>query len=341
MNFFTNFIQEESLVLMAFLLISFLIGYATARLIGMRHAKALKRKLEEMSQSNASLTEDLKVINGKYTIKEADLKRNALDLERNMRQLQEQKVQSDKVVQELDATKLTLQAAATQEIAQKEQVQVLQKALASQQRELDAAILVIQSEQEATEELRKRLGNIDEEKVSHLQQEVTSLRYVNALIEQERDDLQQQLAETGDSLEMMLQKTEKEDSKRVYVIGKSDKDENAILLSQKDALKQLEELIGEVLPYADKTEADDLKLINGIGPFIEEKLNAVGIYTYEQIAMFDEDFINVLTAAIGFFPERIKRGRWVEQAHEFWNEKEQEKLSLPHRDPDLEVSSYQ
>src|SRR5690606_40851414 len=33
-----------------------------------------------------------------------------------------------------------------------------------------------------------------------------------------------------------------------------------------------------------KADADDLKLINGIGPVYEEKLNELGIYTFEQIS---------------------------------------------------------
>ena len=340
MNFFQNIASQQSLILMAFLMISFLIGFVTGRLIALRKTSALQRKIDDLAQANATVQEEYDTLNGKYTIREADLKRNTLELERTARQLREKKTKAEQLQDELAATAMQLEKTEGYKIQLSVQVETLQKALASQQREIENAQRAILAEREATEELRKRLGDIDEEKVNNLQQEVNSLRYVKVLLEQERDDLQQTLAETGNSLEMMLQKRENEDNKRVYVIGKSDKDENSVLLSQKDALKQLEELIGEVLPYADETESDELKKINGIGPFIAEKLNAVGIFTYEQIAMFEDDFINVLTAAIGFFPERIKRGRWVEQAQELWDEKEQEKLSLPHRDPDLEVETY-
>lgn len=59
---------------------------------------------------------------------------------------------------------------------------------------------------------------------------------------------------------------------------------------------------------------DDLKLISGIGPFIEQKLNNLGIYTFEQISEFSQDTIQKVTAAIEFFPGRIERDHWVEQA---------------------------
>ena len=38
---------------------------------------------------------------------------------------------------------------------------------------------------------------------------------------------------------------------------------------------------------ATKKNADDLQIIKGIGPYSEEKLNALGIFTYEQLANFD------------------------------------------------------
>ena len=38
---------------------------------------------------------------------------------------------------------------------------------------------------------------------------------------------------------------------------------------------------------ATKKDADDLQVIKGIGPYSEEKLNALGIFTYEQLANFD------------------------------------------------------
>jgi predicted flap endonuclease-1-like 5' DNA nuclease len=70
--------------------------------------------------------------------------------------------------------------------------------------------------------------------------------------------------------------------------------------------------IGRAAP----TDADDLKKISGVGPFLEKKLNTIGIYTFAQIARFspeDEDLVNDI---IEFFPGRIARDRWVSQAAE-------------------------
>ena len=59
---------------------------------------------------------------------------------------------------------------------------------------------------------------------------------------------------------------------------------------------------------------NDLTKIEGIGPFIEKKLNEVGITSFKQLAIMDQSEINRVTSAIQFFPGRIERDNWVGQA---------------------------
>jgi len=65
---------------------------------------------------------------------------------------------------------------------------------------------------------------------------------------------------------------------------------------------------------ASEGEKDDLKTINGVGPFIEQKLNRIGIYTFAQIASLTNDQAGKITDAIEFFPGRIQRDDWIGQA---------------------------
>lgn len=62
------------------------------------------------------------------------------------------------------------------------------------------------------------------------------------------------------------------------------------------------------------SEADDLKDIVGIGPFLERKLHSLGIYTFRQIANFTREDVNKVNELIEFFPGRIERDNWVDQA---------------------------
>jgi len=67
---------------------------------------------------------------------------------------------------------------------------------------------------------------------------------------------------------------------------------------------------------ASEADRDDLKLINGIGPFIEKKLNGIGIYTFKQISKFSSKDIEDVTNLIEFFPGRIERDKWTKQAQD-------------------------
>ncbi|NJR13389.1 MAG: hypothetical protein HC779_02895 [Phyllobacteriaceae bacterium] len=64
---------------------------------------------------------------------------------------------------------------------------------------------------------------------------------------------------------------------------------------------------------AKPAEADDLKLISGVGPRIEGVLHSLGIYTFAQIAEWQapeiawvDDYLN--------FRGRVARDNWIAQA---------------------------
>src|SRR4030042_153974 len=70
----------------------------------------------------------------------------------------------------------------------------------------------------------------------------------------------------------------------------AEKDEALVLIAQRKHL-----LDYKSFGTATEAEKDDLKMISGIGPFIEERLHALDIYTFRQISKFtaqDIDTIN-------------------------------------------------
>jgi NADH-quinone oxidoreductase subunit E len=64
---------------------------------------------------------------------------------------------------------------------------------------------------------------------------------------------------------------------------------------------------------APEQPADDLTLIQGIGPSIEKTLNAMGITTFRQIANLTEAQIEEVEAEAGF-RGRVARSNWLHQA---------------------------
>lgn len=70
----------------------------------------------------------------------------------------------------------------------------------------------------------------------------------------------------------------------------------------------------ERIGRAGDDERDDLTRINGIGPFVEKKLNALGICTFAQLARLTDSDQDQVNEVIEFFPGRIRRDDWTGQA---------------------------
>ncbi len=69
-------------------------------------------------------------------------------------------------------------------------------------------------------------------------------------------------------------------------------------------------------------EADDLKKITGVGPVLEKKLHAAGIFHFWQVAALKKDQIAELEEEMSF-PGRVSRDDWVKQAKTFMKEAKQ------------------
>lgn len=61
-------------------------------------------------------------------------------------------------------------------------------------------------------------------------------------------------------------------------------------------------------------EADDLKLIKGIGPGLERQLNGLGVYRFDQLAGFSESDLIWVDERLTSFKGRCFRDDWIGQA---------------------------
>ena len=123
------------------------------------------------------------------------------------------------------------------------------------------------------------------------------------------------------------------------IISVEEAEENADL---ELARKEVMDAIGRKVDAAKEEDKNDLSAIRGVGAFIEQKLNGLGIYTYKQVSQFDKPFIEKLTTAIEFFPGRIERDDWVGQATrlmeiEAENPKSLKKSIYPDNNQDLKI----
>ena len=73
--------------------------------------------------------------------------------------------------------------------------------------------------------------------------------------------------------------------------------------------------------FKTQEQSDNLKLINGIGPVMEQLLNELGVTTFKQLAGFSKADIDMVSDAIDVFPGRIERDNWVGGAREQYTKK--------------------
>ena len=65
---------------------------------------------------------------------------------------------------------------------------------------------------------------------------------------------------------------------------------------------------------AKNPQKDDLSKIHGIGPVFAKTLNKMGLYTFVQIARWKPEDINSIAKKLYTAPDRIKRGKWIDEA---------------------------
>ncbi|MDT8346382.1 MAG: NrfD/PsrC family molybdoenzyme membrane anchor subunit [Flavobacteriaceae bacterium] len=91
----------------------------------------------------------------------------------------------------------------------------------------------------------------------------------------------------------------------------------SVSLADKKGVSTLIEKLGAFNPDTDTK--DDLKLISGVGPVMEEKLNQIGIYTFEQVSKMTQSEYDLLDSIIDEFPGRALRDDWSGQAKKLLN----------------------
>ena len=131
------------------------------------------------------------------------------------------------------------------------------------------------------------------------------------VIESERDGLNNQIEDlNGDKNNLLKSVSEKD--KTIEHLEVEVKDLKALVHITKRRHMLNYNSFGTAL----EEEKEDLQMISGIGPFIEERLNALDIYTFKQISRFTPQDIETINDAIIYFSGRIDRDEWVAQAQE-------------------------
>jgi predicted flap endonuclease-1-like 5' DNA nuclease len=135
------------------------------------------------------------------------------------------------------------------------------------------------------------------------------------VIEIERGRLKNQIVNLTDDKNKLLKSVNEKD-KTIEHLEFEVKDAKALVYISKRRHLLNYDSFGTAL----EEENEDLQMISGIGPLIEERLYALDIYTYRQISRFTPQDIEIINDAILYFYGRIERDEWVAQAKELVND---------------------
>jgi len=314
-DFFTEFTNEHSIIIITFLLVSFLIGLLFGWWQGRRGKRKLRKDLKQKETELITIQAEHKAVQEQLGLKEADLTKANLEIEELKTQasrIEHEKAQMRSALHEANTNfenlKIENQTQLSDIEALNEEIVKLEANSSQQAEQLEsvaanAADVDLSKVQSNFDHANLRLAAI-EEKLSRMERENSSLKSEIAGMK-DSSTISFVNDEPGDNDEIIIEDIEARPDDMEFV----SKEERSTLARQK-----IKAAFGNRLVIASPDEKDDLKEINGVGTFIEQKLNDIGIYTFKQISQFDTELIEQVTDAIEFFPGRIKRDDWVGQA---------------------------
>ncbi len=147
---------------------------------------------------------------------------------------------------------------------------------------------------------------------------------VKERVEEARSLVESAKTKAGDTLDNLEQLFEERVARALQRLGvptHNDLQDIARRLDEiNDRIKSLANEPATALP-APESEKDDLKLISGIGPALEGKLNAAGISGYRQLATLSAADVEHIESEVIHFSGRISRDDWISQARELYAKK--------------------
>jgi predicted flap endonuclease-1-like 5' DNA nuclease/cbb3-type cytochrome oxidase subunit 3 len=271
-----------------------------------------RERVLRLSKEKDEIAEHLRNISREKVVLEDNLKEKKEAFNNIFNELNKEKMKSEEnreklvnyenLLKELDEYKKLLEESRiTQEeekqqrnklLIQMKQFQEDNDAYKKQNKRLKDFGDVLKAEQEKLEENFSKEKKKYEEQKFNLEQEIKRLKIkANEYINLEKQKIKQEQEKYKQETQNLKKQTE-------------------------DFLKLEKEKLLESIGYVSEQDKEDLRQIRGIGNYIEDKLNKIGIYTIRQISSLKNDDINRAESLIKYFPGRIKRDKWISQARE-------------------------
>ena len=296
----SEFSGPETILILGVIILAFLLGFLGSWWLNNSKLRETTLELEKKSADLAASNAERSRVTEELSLREADLSRRNFELEesRTARHLLEEEISRSKqalgnAVQDFEKADAT----ATQ---YRHTIEDLNDQIIGLKTRI-AQLLVQKGDKEPApghgaeknpETSRTLIGNFAEGRLSEIEQR---LRRLEQNKEQARLPKPEPVASSR-SLSSLTENTEEEE------------EEEEIFLPANFALQPTEATSRSALI------SDDLSRINGIGPFLQKKLNEIGVFSFVDISNWNEARIAEVTREIEFFEGRIQKDDWVGQA---------------------------
>ena len=314
-RFFAAITHEESITFLLISLGAFLIGFLLAWAIWGNVAARRRAALQKAEAELQAVQAEYAAFKDQYALKEADLQKANIEVEEYRRQVQSL---------EEDRSSINIRLRRLQEAVDQKDASL--QAYSNTIDDLNNQILGLKTKN--TQLSREPVATVQNPSVVDNNQLAEMQSSFNSTLQRlsQLEGRMTQIDAENQSLKNELEALREAQPEIPEVVPGAHPEIDPVLdlsvdphlhapLNEVDQAQQIvEEAIGNRIPSATEADKDDLKLIDGIGPFIEKKLNQIGLYTYEQIASLDDSLVDFVTTAIEFFPGRIDRDDWVGQA---------------------------
>lgn len=258
--------------------------------------KQVNKALDRSEQERNALARLYTQLKHQYDLREADLKKNAIEVAQLRNQVKEFDILRTLHTSErqADAERLEKTEARAQHLLEKTALlDAQQQSLRVQNTQLAQALHRKQEEINAWKNLHRDFAT--------MQRQLRSFEKAAGSLEQERRQLQEQLNAARleiENLQLDLLKHEQQ-------------------AKNTTPPPPVQHIPGERAGLsADNrpSSPDDLKIINGISPFAERQLNAMGVFTFDQISRWDDASVLQIAKNLGISPARILQDDWMGQA---------------------------
>jgi predicted flap endonuclease-1-like 5' DNA nuclease len=329
---FANLDTQASILILSWLIIAFLLGLLAGYFLRNRYVKELTQQLEEKERQLIQLQPELEHTQQELALKEADLKRAAFEAEEAQSTLRRANEEIGRLNQLVGSAQVELDKA---KHAEQPSASIIND-LNDQILELKTRIAQLQEGTGITEPILTDTGrsdsNITLDRLAGIESQLVRLTEENqALLRKLGENVGEENPFENRFIKTTVVQTIEETPAAVESAGEFFVPKVVVATEPVAEVTNLGS-DSSTLMNTDKVllrnvEKNDLTAIEGIGPFLEKKLNDAGVFTYADIAAWDTAKITAITQQISFFEGRIEKDDWVGQAKNLLGEKPTESVA--------------